>query len=178
VYIQYTHLPNLPFLQLDPPSLADDNMTKSKQKKSISQPNLNHHNIFYDADVFRPPCILPGHVDAVREALLCFDNIVPGGNGWKKTFQDEHTKHEPRNINLHSALPPDASFIPVAGYEEELNERSPQWRIAYDNMKSCVEVAKSARKLEADMEDGWTNFWRSNTFTVVSETTKHQPGFQ
>jgi hypothetical protein len=153
-------------------------MTNSRPRKEISKKNLNHHNIFYDADVFQPPCILPGHVDAVRETLLSFDNIVPGGNGWKKTFQDEHVKHKHRGISLESALPPDASFIPVAGYEEDLNERSPQWRTAYDNMKSCVEVANSARKLEADMEDGWTNFWRLNTFTVVSETTKHQPGFQ
>ncbi|KAH7075071.1 hypothetical protein FB567DRAFT_536111 [Paraphoma chrysanthemicola] len=152
-------------------------MTKSKPKKDISRKNLNHHNIFYDKEVLWRPCILPGHVDAVRETLLSFDNIVPGGYGWEGTFEDEYMEHKPRDISPDSAQPPDTSFIPVAKYEKELSERSPQWRTAHANMKSCVEVAKSARKLKADMEDGWTNFWRLNTFTVVSETTKHQPGF-
>jgi hypothetical protein len=160
------------------PHSNQDNMTRSKPKKDISQTNLNYHNIFYDADLFRPPCILPGHVDAVRETLLSFENIVPGGTGWTETFQDELARYEPRHISPESALPPDASFIPVAGYEKDLNERSPQWHTAHDNMKSCEEVAKTAWKLENDMEDGWTNFWRQSTFTVVSETTKNQPGFQ
>jgi hypothetical protein len=155
-------------------------MTRFKSKKNITRKNLANHNIFYDADVCRPPCVLPGHVDAVREALLSFNNIVPGGKGWKKTFQDELNEHKDL-ISLESAdsaLPPDASFIPVAGYQEDLNERSPQWHTAHINMKSCVEVTQSAWELEADMEDGWTYFWRQNTFTVVSETTKSQPGFQ
>jgi hypothetical protein len=155
-------------------------MTRFKLKKNITRKNLANHNILYDTDVYRPPSLLPGHVDAVREALLSFDNIVPGGKGWKMTFEDELKEHKD-HISLESAdsaLPPDAFFIPVAGYQEELNERSTQWHTAHTNMKSCVEVTKSARKLEADMEDGWTNFWRQNTFTVVSEKTKDQPGFQ
>jgi hypothetical protein len=158
----------------------NENMTVSKSKKSITRTNLANHNIFYDDAVFRPPYVLPGYVDAARETLLSFDNIVPGGKGWKSTFQNELEEHKD-HINLESAdsaLPPDASFIPVAGYEEDLNERSPQWHTAHMNMKRCVEVTESARDLEDDSEDGWTKFWTQNTFTVVSETTKSQPGFQ
>jgi hypothetical protein len=153
-------------------------MPNSKSKKDISQKNLNLHNIFYEADVFRPPCVLPRHVDAVREALLSFDHIVPDETGWKETFEEEYMAYKPFSVSPETALPPNASFIPVAGYEKDFNDRSPQWRTAYNNMKRCVDVAKTARELEADMEEGWTNFWRRSTFHVVSETTKHQPGFQ
>jgi hypothetical protein len=45
-------------------------------------------------------------------------------------------------------------------------------------MKNCAKVEEIARQQETESEEGWVHFWRSHTFTIVSEKARDQPGFQ
>ena len=153
----------------------------AKNKGDISRKNLELHGVFYDDNLYRPPSILlPEHVDAVREILLSFHGTVPGG-GWKETLQQEANQYVSdghHDIGPEALLPPDTAFVSTENYEVDLNDRSSEWRMAYESLKSCKKVAKVACSLGPDSEDGWVHFWRSYTFTVASEKAREQPGFQ
>jgi hypothetical protein len=152
-------------------------MPKPKVKRDISRENLEKHGIYYDDELYRTPYILPDYVDAVRETLLSFEDLVPAG-GWQKTLQEEAKQYEHGSVAPQALHPPASSIVPLKSYELDRNERSPEWTAAFQNLRSCEKVAEMARKLEADSEEGWVLFWRSNTFTVVSEKAREQPGFQ
>jgi hypothetical protein len=152
-------------------------MPKPQVKRDISRKNLENHGIYYDDETYRTPYILPEHVDAVREILLSFEDLVPAG-GWQTTLQEEAKKYEEGSVAPQALHPPPSSVVPLKSYELDRNERSPKWIAAFQNLESCEKVAETARNLKADSEDGWVLFWRSNTFTVVSEKAREQPGFQ
>jgi hypothetical protein len=153
------------------------NMPKPKVKRNISRNNLENHGIYYDDEFYRTPYILPEHVDAVREMLLSFEDLVPAG-GWQTTLQEEAKKYENSSVAPQALHPPVSSVVLCKSYELDRNERSPKWIAAFQNLESCEQVAETARNLKADSEDGWVLFWRSNTFTVASEKAREQPGFQ
>jgi hypothetical protein len=69
-------------------------------------------------------------------------------------------------------------FAATKHYENQFKDPSPQRHAAHQNMKRCEKVAKIARTSKADSEDGWAQFWRSNTSTVVSEDAREQAVFQ
>jgi hypothetical protein len=156
-------------------------MTLSKKKANISRKNLESHGVYYIEDLYRPPYILlPEHVDAVREVLLSFNGTVPGG-GWIKTLRleaQEYLSDQDHDIGPEALLPPDNSMISTEHYETDLNDRSPEWLLAYENMKSCRKVAKIARGLGRESENGWVDFWCSHTFNTASKKAREQPGFQ
>ncbi|OAL50254.1 hypothetical protein IQ07DRAFT_680569 [Pyrenochaeta sp. DS3sAY3a] len=181
-------------------------MSAQSPQRSISRKNLESHEIFYDEEVHRRTYPLPKHVDAVREILLSFDAILPGG-GWKKTLdkelekekafqkkrkqkqlsrkkpEEEDTLHKdleqckPGGIPRMTLQPPRSSWIPIASHEKDSNSPSPRWHAAYANLKECLELSKTAQSLELDAEDEWALFWRSKIFEVVSSKTRDEPGF-
>ncbi|KAH8725392.1 hypothetical protein GQ44DRAFT_707019 [Phaeosphaeriaceae sp. PMI808] len=152
-------------------------MSSPKTKRDISRQTLESHGVFYNADVYSPPYILPEHVDAVRETLLSFEGIIPEG-GWIETLLGEVKKYGSDGIGIEASLPLDISFVPIEAYEAHSQEKSPQWHAAFENLKSCRKIAEIARELRADSEDGWMHFWRSHSFTLVSSRARDQPGFQ
>ncbi|CAO2657104.1 Nn.00g032300.m01.CDS01 [Neocucurbitaria sp. VM-36] len=155
-------------------------MTPRKNVGDISRKNLESHGVYYDEELYHPPYILPEHVDVVREILLSFSGTVPRG-GWEETLRQEALQYvsNEKNYKLgpEAVLPPNTSLVSTEDYEADLNDRSPEWRVAYENLKSCRKVAKIACNLGPDSEDGWVHFWRSHTFTVASEKAREQPGF-
>jgi hypothetical protein len=154
------------------------NMPKHNNKRRISRKNLETHGIYYTDNVYCPPNILlPEHVDAVRETLLSFENIVPEG-GWQKTLQKEVEMLACDDIAPQALYPPASSLVLLESHETDRNEKSPQWNAAYEELMVCREIAIKAQQMAADSEDGWANFWRRNTFTLVSEKARDQPGFQ
>jgi hypothetical protein len=163
-----------------PRILAQFSMALGKNKGDISRKNLGLHGVYYDEDLYRSPCILPEYVDAVREILLSFNRIVPEGS-WRESFRREAEQYVPDKNHEHgpeTLLPPDDSLIPTEHYEAELNDWSPEWLLARENLKDCKDVAKIACGLENNAEGGWMNFWRHHTFTIASEKAHKQPGFQ
>ncbi|KAF2818062.1 hypothetical protein CC86DRAFT_461261 [Ophiobolus disseminans] len=155
-------------------------MAFPKDKGDISRKNLESHGIYYDETQYRPPYIIPEHVDAVREILLLFSGTVPSG-GWEETLRQEAQQYVSNKKNYEirpeTLLPPDTSLVLIEDYEADLNDRSPEWRAAHENLKSCKKVAKIACSLGPDSEEGWVHFWRSYTFTIASEKAREQPGF-
>jgi hypothetical protein len=147
---------------------------------------LETHGVFYDEEVQCPLYPLPKHVETVREILLSFDAILPGG-GWERTLDKELEDGEPLHNDLEGCKfggiprmtlqPPDSSWIPILSHEKDFKNRSPRWHAANANLKECLELSKTARSLELDAEDEWALFWRSKTFEVVSSKTRDMPGF-
>ena len=158
-------------------------MSSSKAKGNISRKNLEEHGVFYDETVSRSHYNIPEHVDAVREILLSFESIIPQV-GWEKTLQTEAAEYEtnpeygPEEVIEGALRHPKSSLIPVKHHETDRIDRSPEWRDAFENLKSCEKVAELARRLDAAAENGWQGFWERHTFTVASEMVYNHPAHQ
>lgn len=158
-------------------------MNAPKVKGNILRKNLGEHGIFYDEAVYRFQYNIPKHVEAVREILLSFESTVPQG-GWETTLEVEAKKYEtnteckPEEVIEEALRPPESSLVPVKHHEIDRNDRSPEWRDTFENLKSCEKVAELARGLNANAENGWQGFWERYTFTVASEIVHNHPGHQ
>jgi len=152
-------------------------MNSSQRKGDISRNNLQKHGIYYYEEVLYPYLELPEHVEAVREILLSIEVNVPDG-GWGDTLREEPEVYRYHELHPEALNPPDSPSIITTAHEKGLGIRSPEWHAAYEDLESSEKVAKLARGLEADSEEGWVHFWRSNIFTIVGDRTHNQPGFQ
>lgn len=156
-------------------------MVSQQDKGDISPQNLQLHGIYYDDNLQRT---LPKHVDAVKKILLSFDKILPGGD-WSETLQTERLAYESgMKSNDHPAIsgtmiePNPEYWIPVKPHEKDANLRSETWKKAYSHLEYCESIAQRAQGLKNDSEDGWTNFWRRDTFLLETDSFLDQPGFQ
>ena len=158
-------------------------MGSPKVKGNISRSNLGEHGVFYDEAVFDFQYNIPEHVKAVREILLSFESTIPQG-GWETTLETEAKEYEskpgygPEEVIARALRPPKSSMVPIKHHEIDRNDRSPEWRDAFENLKSCEKVAELARCLNADAENGWQGFWERHTFKVASEIVHNHPGHQ
>lgn len=152
-------------------------MVSHRMKPTISRQNLESHGIYYSAEIKHPPVILPDHVDAVRKTLLFFKDIVPEGS-WQNALAEEAKDYTSAGVVPDAYRPPDSCLIPIKHYDAYVKNENSQWHAANQNLIRCEKVAQKARNLNVDSEDGWTNFWRKNTFTDVDEDARNQPGFQ
>ncbi|KAH7395366.1 hypothetical protein DE146DRAFT_659883 [Phaeosphaeria sp. MPI-PUGE-AT-0046c] len=151
---------------------------------NISRQTLRCHEIHYEEDVYQAPDIptqpthpsLPDHVDAVREALLSFENTIP--EGWKKHLHDELAKYQDDDLGpTWTHHPQDAVFIPLQHYERSFQERSAEHNTAHKNMKRFQEIANRARELLKEPEPEWSFFWRSDVFLSFNAEARKQSGF-
>ena len=152
-------------------------MLEHKKKRDISRENLEAHRIFYNDQVECSSRNLPEHVDAVRETLLSFENIVPSGR-WQTTLRKEAEKYGSEQICAEALHPTAFSLVLLESHEVDRPRNNPLWNRAFENLCDCQEVAKEAQGLSIDAEDGWTLFWRNNTFTLASQKARKHPGFQ
>lgn len=151
----------------------------------ISRQTLRCHNIHYEEAVYQVPDIctqpthpsLPDHVDAVREALLSFDNTIP--EGWKEDLHNELAKYQDDDLGpTWTHHPQDDVFIPLQHHERNFQERSPQHQTAHNNMKCFQEIANRARELLNEPEAEWNFFWRTGVFESFNDEARKQSCFQ
>ncbi|KAF1845079.1 uncharacterized protein K460DRAFT_365983 [Cucurbitaria berberidis CBS 394.84] len=162
-------------------------MTKNKEKKDITRETLRLHDIHYDEEVYRgrdeltltqrpDAVILPDHVEAVREALLTFEGLVP--HNWERHLLDEFVEHGSEGIGPSWNLqPPGSAIIPKKAYEFGLRSSDFSWAPAHNALKDDEKLAETARQMLADAESGWKLFWRSKLFRNFSDEACKQPGF-
>lgn len=152
---------------------------------NINRLTLRCHGIQYEADVYQVPDIfaqptsspLPDHVDAVREALLSFENTVP--EEWKEDLQDELAKYKDGDLGpTWSHYPQDADFIPLRHNERKFQKRSAEHVTAHNNMIRFQEIAKRAGQLLQEPEPEWSFFWRSEVFLLFNDEARKQSSFQ
>ncbi|KAF2108146.1 hypothetical protein BDV96DRAFT_653041 [Lophiotrema nucula] len=159
-------------------------MTKDSQKQNITRQNLQEHGMRYDAQVYpgldeptqsTRPYTVPDHIEAVREALLYFDNIIPPGN-WTKHLQNEFKQYGSEEIGpLSNLQPPESATIVLKVYENEGDHAACQ--AARVKLKENEEAAEEARRLLIDLESGWKHIWRERVFKLASNDSCMQPGF-
>ncbi|KAF2187554.1 hypothetical protein K469DRAFT_748837 [Zopfia rhizophila CBS 207.26] len=161
-------------------------MAKDDSKKDITRKNLKLHSIYYDEKVYhgydepaqRDGCYtLPDHVDAVREALLTFEGIVPQG-GWEDHLHDEFMEYGSENIGpAWNLQPPTSAIVCQKKYQRDLRKPGAEWQAAYDILEDYLKVAKVARASLAEAEGGWKHFWRSKMFRISNDEACIQPGY-
>jgi hypothetical protein len=147
--------------------------------KDISRANLVRHNIYYEANVYRtnhantqsPTQALPDHVNAVRNGLLCMENILP--EDCDATLRDELAKHGSVNIGPDWCLHPEESAFTRGKHHERMLQQSP----FHDNLRFCEQVAERANEIQEDSEDEWTFFWRSRIFRLFDDEARAHSGF-
>lgn len=160
-------------------------MTKVDTKEGISRENLELHRIFYHPCVYQVPYTcgqatkfaLPEHVDAVRDALLSFDKIIP--EDWEEHLYENFAhfgSKAPGPAWTHQ--PPESAFIPLKTYERNRPERSIEWTKADKNLKGFEVLAKYAQGLLQDAESEWDRFWRSRIFMSFTDEAYGQNGHQ
>jgi len=155
-------------------------------RRHISRQNLKNHNIFYEPEVYNPKDALiqfafqtlPDHVDAVREALLTFESIVP--REWENHLREEYEelKIAGRAEDIGPAWthhPPPSALVREKRYERDIQEHSVEWKAAHENLKCSESVAKRAHELLADLEAEWNHFWRARVFKVFSDEAHVRP---
>ncbi|KAL9115200.1 MAG: hypothetical protein Q9227_000994 [Pyrenula ochraceoflavens] len=130
----------------------------------ISRKNLEQHKITYIEEAYDSDQItgaLPAHVDALREALSGFSDIIPPDE--KELFDTEFEQHG-RNISEQwvSLQPPVAAYF--TNLKDTLRRQSPRSRTAHENIEYCGEIAVKARGMAQELEAGWTYFLRVNVF--------------
>ena len=151
----------------------------------ISRTALRNCGIRYDENVYQVPHAssrstsrsLPDHVDAVREALLSFESIIP--EEWKQDLSQELDEFKDAN-NLGPAWahkPQTTTFIHVQHNERAFQERSAEHIIAHENLKWSHKTAKRARQLLEESEAEWSFFWRSEVFLLFSDEARKQSTF-
>jgi hypothetical protein len=152
---------------------------------NINRLTLRCHDIQYEEDVYQAPDIfaqptyrsLPDHVDAVREALLSFENTVP--EEWKEDLHDELAKFKDADLGpTWTHYPQDVDFISLQHNERNFQERSEEHITAHKNLKWFQEIAKRARQLFKEPEPEWSFFWRSEVFLLFNDEARKQSGFQ
>lgn len=142
----------------------------------ISRENLERHRIIYDEEAYTCDCAgdnassnvrssLPDHVNALREALLAFSDIIP--DDWKETFDAEFLKYR-GDISEQECLQPSAAayFTPP---RYKLRNPTPQATAADRNIETCQDIAAAARKRAKEVESGWTHFLRRYIFGDFDE---------
>ena len=149
--------------------------------RDISRTNLLLHGISYepnwdkdhDADEHSSSGMLPDHVEAVREGLLSFENIIP--NTWKKDLLDEFASCAGQNLREScTSLPRHSSFIHLKRHEEADGDYSGVWRRANKNPKHDEIVAKKAQKQLEKAEPEWTLFFRRHVFTQSDDEKEEE----
>jgi hypothetical protein len=163
-------------------------MTEVNTGGDISRENLARHGIIYDPRVYQVPkasaqstsFALPDHIDAVREALLEFDNTIP--EDWKEYLCEDFTQFVEQFGRetlgpAWSHQPPTSAFIPLKLYERNRLERSSDWTKADENIKRFEAVAKSAQGLLEDAEQEWNRFWRSSIFMSFTDEAYEQNSY-
>jgi hypothetical protein len=150
------------------------------QSRNITRYTLRCHDIHYEENVYQNPDLstqstsrlLPDHVDAVREALLSFESIIPVE--WEKDLSEESTKFE----DVATYPPQKAAFIRMQHNERAFQERSTEHNIAHKNMQRFQQVARRAQQLLEEPEPEWSYFWRSEIFLIFNNEAQKQSGFQ
>lgn len=152
---------------------------------NINRRTLRCHGIEYEEDVYQVPDIsaqppypsLPDHVDAVREALLSFENTVP--EEWKSYLQKEPAKYKDEDLGpTWCQYPQDADYIPLQHNELPFQQRSAEHVTAHKNMNRSQEIAKRAGRLLEEPEPEWSLFWRSRVFLLFDDEAREQSSFQ
>jgi hypothetical protein len=140
----------------------------------ISRENLERHGIVYNEKVYAGDhqdafsnlgSSLPGHVDALREALLAFSSIIP--DDWKEVFDDEFKQYDSEILEKDCLQPSTAAYLTRQRYE--LRRSSPESKAAHKNNERCKKIAEAARKRAKEAEAGWTHFLRKNVFGDFDE---------
>ncbi|KAL9087713.1 MAG: hypothetical protein Q9165_006480, partial [Trypethelium subeluteriae] len=170
---------------------------------SISRRNLERHGIIYHEKVYicddrvedqsedsattdaESDCVesgLPSHVNALREALLTFSDIIP--EDWRELFDDESkqyssgfdeeqgtgwnaSKKRTQIDEVESVQPPAAAYFTSRRYE--LRWPSPQSTVAHENNERCKKIADAARKRAKEAEAAWAHFLRRRIFRDFDE---------
>ena len=160
-------------------------MDKDDTKGDIRRSNLELHGIVYEPDVYQVHDLFPqstsrafpDQVDAVREALLSFENTIP--QEWEEDLREDFAKFGKADIDpAWTHHPPSSAFIRGKHYERHLRERSADWTTAHEDLKCFEKIAKRARDLLDALEPEWNFFWRSEVFTLFSDKASKQSGFR
>jgi hypothetical protein len=155
------------------------------EKKDISRRALKRHDIRYEKTVYQDPSLsthstsrpLPDHVDAVREALLSFEDTIPAA--WKRDLRKELTKcDDVATYPEWTQVPPKAAFVRRQHNERILHEASTEHDKAHKNVQRSQQVAKRAKQMFAEAEPEWSHFWRSEVFLLFNVEAKEQSGLQ
>lgn len=162
-------------------------MTKNDNKKDITRKNLQEHGISYDERVYHcqdeathsnESYSLPDHVDAVREALLTFEGIVPE-KGWEEYLDIEFKEYGSEDIGpAWNLQPPASAIIRQKSYERDLRNRSAKSDAAHNRLVDCERVAELARESLKKPESGWKSLWISEVFRPSSKKARSHPGYR
>ncbi|KAF2702903.1 hypothetical protein K504DRAFT_495952 [Pleomassaria siparia CBS 279.74] len=137
---------------------------------------LKQYNIFYYEDVhvdkqdndgpfrFRS-YTLPDHVDAVRETLLTFENLIPKARGLDLDREFKEQKLDDFGANWSLQPPPSALLRDEAYHLSNIHEA----RKNLDEIKAHEQVAKDAHRLPADSGSEWQLFWKGKIFRNFHE---------
>jgi hypothetical protein len=164
-------------------------MTVSDCKTEITRQNLVFHGISYDLAVYETPIegvdlthtsILPDQVDAVREALLNFVDIVPEG-AWEDILEEEVGKYgsisdSPAWMQMPSAH----AIVRKKKYHDErdLFDHHAEWKAALHKIKDFEGFARYTRELpRRDSNIAWKAFWKDEVFRKFSDEARMRPGY-
>jgi hypothetical protein len=142
----------------------------------ISRKALERHGIYYNETVSEEYHFFPDHVDAVRDALLSFEESIP--DEWEDYLLGEFDDFGDVSVGpAWTHQPPDAAFIRVQDYERRL-ERTTEYKSAVKTLEGLQKIAKGVRQLVHEQEPEWSSFWTKHVFHQFNDTSEHYPGFK
>jgi hypothetical protein len=152
------------------PALHHTSLHDTMPNGDISGKALERHGIYYNQTASEESHFFSDHVDAVRRALLSFEESIP--DEWEDSLLGECDGFGDVSVGpAWTHRQPNAAFIHIQNYGRRL-ERTAEYKSAIETFEGLQKIAKGVQQLVNEPGPEWISFWTKHVFHQFDGTSE------